>query len=86
MADQNQSTSGVVAIRHSEAHKVLQSGTPQSTDSSHALASRFARASSLALRAESSFSPNLIAVDWPTIVLRQVIATTRALRGRSNMT
>jgi hypothetical protein len=80
-ADEIQSKSGALVIRHSEGHKVLQSGTLQSTASSQALASRFDNASALALRAESSVSPNLIAVDWPTVVLRQVIQTTRSSRA-----
>jgi len=46
--------------------------------------SRFDRASALALRAESSSSPNLRAVDWPTIVLHQVIPTTTLSRTQQH--
>jgi len=54
--------------------------------SSHALASRFDNASALALSVDSSCSPNLIAIDWPTIVLLRVTSTTRTLRGHNDTT
>jgi hypothetical protein len=52
-----QSKSGSVIARHSDAHNVPQSATPQSTASSQALASRIDNASAFALSAERYLSP-----------------------------